>query len=86
MRRRELFSSLASSFSKKEKQERVVRPPYFNDESIFFTNCTSCDGICSTVCEENIIFIQEDSTPKLDLQIVVVHIVISVQRLVQMKF
>ena len=66
MRRRELFSSLASSFSKKEKQEKIVRPPYFNDESIFFTNCTSCDGICSTVFEENIIIIQEDSTPKLD--------------------
>lgn len=66
MRRRELFSSLASSFSKKDKQEKIVRPPYFNDESVFFTNCTNCDGICSTVCEENIIVIQEDFTPKLD--------------------
>ena len=66
MERRELFSSLASSFNKKEKQELVVRPPYFNDESIFFTNCTSCDGLCSTACEENIIIIQEDLTPKLD--------------------
>lgn len=66
MKRRELFSSLASSFKQKEKQEKILRPPYFNDESIFFTNCISCEGLCSTVCEENIIFIQEDFTPKLD--------------------
>jgi ferredoxin-type protein NapF len=66
MKRRELFSSLASSFNKKEKQEKILRPPYFQDESIFFTNCTSCDGLCSTACEENIIIIQKDFTPKLD--------------------
>ena len=66
MKRRELFSSLASSFNKKEKQEKILRPPYFQDESIFFTNCTTCDGLCSTACEENIIIIQKDFTPKLD--------------------
>ena len=66
MKRRELFSSLASSFNKKEKQEKILRPPYFQDESIFFTNCTTCEGLCSTACEENIIIIQEDFTPKLD--------------------
>jgi ferredoxin-type protein NapF len=66
MKRRELFSSLSSSFSKKEKQETIIRPPYFQNESIFFTNCISCDGLCSTACEENIIVIQEDLTPKLD--------------------
>jgi ferredoxin-type protein NapF len=66
MERRELFSSLASSFKQKEKQEKILRPPYFQDESIFFTNCTSCEGLCSTACEENIIVIQKDSTPKLD--------------------
>lgn len=66
MKRRELFSSLASSFNTKEKQEKILRPPYFKDESIFFTNCTSCDGLCSTACEENIIIIQKDFTPKLD--------------------
>ena len=62
MQRRELFSSLASSFKKDEKQEIILRPPYFNDESIFLTNCIECDGICSTVCEENIIIIQDDKT------------------------
>ena len=69
MQRRELFSSLASSFKKDEKQEIILRPPYFDDESIFLTNCIECDGICSTVCEENIIIIQDDKTPKLDFSI-----------------
>ena len=69
MERRELFSSLASSFKKKEKQEIILRPPYFDDESIFLTNCIECDGICSTVCEENIIIIQDDKTPKLNFSI-----------------
>ena len=66
MKRRELFSSLVSSFKKDEKQEKIIRPPYFKDEDIFFTNCKDCEGLCATVCEENIIFIQEDCTPKLD--------------------
>ena len=66
MERRELFSSLASSFNKKEKQEKIIRPPYYKDEEVFLTNCIQCDGLCSTVCEENIIFIQDDKTPKLD--------------------
>ena len=67
MERRELFSSLVSSFKKDEKQEKILRPPYHKNESIFFTNCKDCEGLCATVCEENIIFIQEDFTPKLDL-------------------
>ena len=67
MKRRELFSSLVSSFKRDEKQEKILRPPYHKDESIFFTNCKDCEGLCATVCEENIIFIQADSTPKLDL-------------------
>ena len=66
MERRELFSSLASPFKTKEKQEIIVRPPYFDDETIFLTKCIDCEGICSTVCEENIILMQEDRTPKLD--------------------
>lgn len=67
MKRRELFSSLASSFNKDAKQEKVIRPPYFSDEEVFFTNCIECiDAPCSTACEENIIVMQEDKTPKLD--------------------
>ncbi len=66
MERRELFSSLVSSFKKDEKQEKIIRPPYYKDENIFFTNCKDCEGLCATACQENIIFIQEDFTPKLD--------------------
>ena len=69
MKRRELFSSLVSSFKKEEKQEKVLRPPYYENENIFFTNCKDCEGLCATVCEENIIFIQEDFTPKLGLSL-----------------
>jgi len=67
MKRRELFSSLASSFKQEKKQEKILRPPYFKDEEVFFTSCIECaDAPCSTACEENIIKIQEDKTPKLD--------------------
>ncbi len=69
MQRRELFSSLSLLKKPKESKEKVLRPPYFKDEAIFFTNCTSCEGLCSKVCEENIIVIQEDFTPKLDFSI-----------------
>ena len=58
MQRRELFSSLASSIRgvpSKQKQERLLRPPYNNDESLFLNECSKCDGICATVCEEEII-------------------------------
>lgn len=65
MDRRELFGSLFSS-KEKEKKESVIRPPYFIDEDSFLKECIECDGICSTFCEENIIVIQEDKTPKLD--------------------
>lgn len=69
MERRELFSSLASSFKPKEKQEIIIRPPYYKDEEIFLTNCIECDGICSTVCEENIIIIKDDKTPIIDFSL-----------------
>jgi len=66
MQRRELFSSLAKPFKKKE-QERVIRPPYYKEDSLFLTNCVNCNTKdCSTVCEENIIRILEDGTPSLD--------------------
>ena len=66
MQRRELFSSLASSVSGKKKQEILVRPPYFGDESLFHNECNKCDGACATVCEEEIIKIADDRTPYLD--------------------
>jgi len=68
MQRRELFSSLASSLKSagKEKQEKLIRPPYNGDESLFHNECSKCDAKCSTVCEEDIIKIAEDKTPYLD--------------------
>ena len=80
MKRRELFSSLVSSFKKDEKQEKIIRPPYYKNEDIFFTNCKNCDGLCATVCEENIVIIQEDFTPKLNF----VFFLIFYQRLIKM--
>ncbi len=69
MKRRELFSSLASPF-KDEKgkiESIIIRPPYFENENDFIKSCVTCEEkSCSTVCEENIIFIQKDGTPKLD--------------------
>lgn len=67
MKRRELFSSLASSFkSKDESQENIIRPPYYNEESDFINNCQTCEAQCAAACEVNIIQILEDQTPKLD--------------------
>lgn len=66
MKRRELFSSLASSFKDNEKQEKVIRPPYYNNEALFLSECIKCEGLCANSCEVNIIVIQKDKTPKLD--------------------
>lgn len=66
MQRRELFSSLASSLNSTKKQEKLLRPPYFGDESLFHNECSKCDAKCATVCEEEIIKISDDKTPYLD--------------------
>ncbi|PLY08880.1 MAG: ferredoxin [Arcobacter sp.] len=66
MERRELFSSLTSSFQKKEQVESILRPPYYVNESAFHKECINCDGKCSNFCEEHIIKIGEDKTPYLD--------------------
>jgi len=63
MERRELFGSLASSLNGEKKQEKLLRPPYFGDESLFHNECSKCEGICATVCEEDIIKIADDKTP-----------------------
>jgi ferredoxin-type protein NapF len=65
MQRRDFFKSFAKPF--KEKDELVVRPPYFLDEDDFKNGCIDCvDKACATICEEKIIIIQPDGTPKLD--------------------
>ncbi len=67
IQRRELFGSLVSSFKKGGQEGRVVlRPPYFSHQDSFLTFCCECDGICASVCKENIIKIQDDKTPALD--------------------
>lgn len=66
MQRRELFSSLASSVKGEKKQEKLLRPPYFGDESLFHNECSKCEAKCATVCEEDIIKIADDKTPYLN--------------------
>lgn len=65
MQRRELFSSLASSLKDTKKQEKLLRPPYYSDESLFHNECSKCDALCAAVCEEDIIKIADDKTPYL---------------------
>ena len=67
MQRRELFGSLAKPFKNRSLQEKAIRPPYFKDINLFFTKCLECiEKPCSTACEENIIEILEDGTPKIN--------------------
>ncbi len=67
MKRRELFSSLASSFNKKDvRQENIIRPPYYSENSDFINSCKTCNHECIDMCETNIIVIHDDQTVKLD--------------------
>jgi len=68
MQRRELFSFLSSSLKgeQKQKRETIVRPPYFSDIDAFDKECQNCDAKCATLCQEQIIIIAEDKTPRLD--------------------
>jgi len=69
MQRRELFSFLSSSIKGEEKKAKQItlRPPYYNDEDAFDRECQNCEGLCAASCQEQIIVIKEDKTPKLDL-------------------
>ncbi|MEA2100374.1 MAG: ferredoxin-type protein NapF [Campylobacterota bacterium] len=68
MERRELFSFLSSSLKGEEKkvQDHIIRPPYYENINAFDTECLNCDGKCATLCQEQIIIISEDKTPRLD--------------------
>jgi len=64
--RRELFSSLTSSF--KEEDKIIIRPPYYKDEDDFHKYCIECiDKPCINICEEQIIKLSSDDTVELDL-------------------
>ena len=71
MQRRELFSFLSSSLKSEEKKEDslVLRPPYYNDDDIdaFDRECQNCEATCVASCQEHVIVIMPDQTPKLDL-------------------
>lgn len=54
MKRREFFNSFFNT-----KDKNIIRPPYFKDENDF-EKCKFCDKICASVCEEKIIFIDEN--------------------------
>ncbi len=67
MERRELFSFLSSPLTDGGlEKETIIRPPYYSDIAAFDTECQNCDGKCATLCQEQIIIIREDKTPKLD--------------------
>jgi ferredoxin-type protein NapF len=67
MQRRELFSFLSSSLKDESAKEKdlIIRPPYYKDINAFDTECLNCDGKCATLCQEQIIVISEDKTPRL---------------------
>jgi len=71
MQRRELFSFLSSSIKDavREKPEKllIIRPPYNGDINAFDIECQNCEGLCATSCQEQIITIGKDKTPRLNL-------------------
>ena len=63
MQRREVFNSLLKPFSEKKVQEKPIRPPYFKDINLFYTNCIEClEKPCIEACEESILVVLEDKT------------------------
>lgn len=66
--RRDLFKSFTKPLSSDQEDNiLLVRPPYGKDESIFQSECPSCESkACVTSCDEKIIFISDDGTPILD--------------------
>lgn len=68
MQRRELFGFLSASVKDavKEKETLLIRPPYFGDLNAFDIECQNCEGLCATSCQEQVIVIGEDKTPRLD--------------------
>ena len=57
----------AAQQNSKEVSPLVVRPPYGQNESLFQSECVACESkACVASCDEQIIMIQEDGTPRLD--------------------
>ena len=68
MDRRELFTSIGSPFTEnKGKDIGTIRPPYFNNLNEFLDKSIKCeDKWCIGACDEDIIIVDTDGTPKLD--------------------
>jgi len=50
-----------------EVEAPVLRPPYGLNESLFQSECTTCESkACVTSCDEKIILLLEDGTPTLN--------------------
>jgi len=67
--RRDFFRSFAKPLKQTTKKVSplVVRPPYGLSESLFQSECPACENkACVASCEEKIIFIAEDGTPRLN--------------------
>ena len=57
----------AAQQNAKKVSPLVVRPPYGLNESLFQSECVTCESkACVTSCDEQIILIQEDGTPRLN--------------------
>jgi len=67
--KREVFSSLASRFTKNRDSKPLhVRPPYNEDKSLFEL-CLECETKpCVDICEENIIKLDGDKSPFLSFE------------------
>ncbi len=68
--RRDFFKSFAKPLSQtKEETLLLVRPPYGKYESLFQSECPSCESkACVASCDEKIIFIADDGTPTLSFE------------------
>ncbi len=66
--RREFLSVFRKPLEPKENVlPLVVRPPYGSDESLFQSECPTCESqACVTACDEQIILIRGDGTPMLN--------------------
>lgn len=61
------LGSLSKLKNRVEKKSTLLRPPYHNgSEELFYKECISCEGVCSTFCKEGVLKIAEDKTPYID--------------------
>ncbi len=67
--RRGFFKSITKPLRQSEEEETpfLIRPPYGKSESLFQSECPSCESqACVTSCDEKIIYIDENTkTPTL---------------------